>query len=224
MVPTILLLLILIPIVASEGQTAEAETLLRFKSSLKNSTRLKSWNGTSPVPCSADADRSSWAGVLCNKGKVWGIKLEDMGLAGSIDVAALSKLQGLRSVSLMGNAFKGPVPNFFKLAALKNVYLSRNEFSGKVQARAFAGMTWLKKLHLAKNSFSGRIPAELAALPRLIVLRLEGNEFEGPIPDFPHDRLKVFNVSTNKLSGEIPHGLRHFSNSSFSGKLRFHIL
>lgn len=83
----------------------------------------------------------------------------------------------------------------------------------------FEGMTKLKKVWLAENKFTGPIPASLAALPKLIELRLEGNKFTGKLPNFPDIKFISFDVSNNELEGKIPATLSKIDPKSFSGEL-----
>ncbi|KAJ1408170.1 Serine-threonine/tyrosine-protein kinase, catalytic domain [Sesbania bispinosa] len=55
----------------------------------------------------AKGDHNNWRGVLCNQGKVWGLKLENMGLKGFIDVDSLKELPYLRTISFMNNDLEG---------------------------------------------------------------------------------------------------------------------
>ncbi|KAL6496429.1 actin-regulating kinase prk1 [Orobanche gracilis] len=206
----VLLMVVFFHVVTVASSESEAKILIKFKESLKNARALSNWDNSKP-PC------NGWNGVLCEKGHVWGLKLENMGLGGVIDVETLGKLTKLRTVSFMNNNFNGPLPNLSKLGVLKSIYLSNNKFSGEILADTFDGMLSLKKLHLANNVFSGSIPTTLATLPKLVELRLENNRFEGEVPRFQQDRLRDFNVSNNELIGPIPQTLRHFNASSFSG-------
>ncbi|KAL6585643.1 actin-regulating kinase prk1 [Orobanche minor] len=206
----VLLMIVFFHVVSVASSESEAEILIKFKESLKNARALSNWDNSKP-PC------NGWNGVLCEKGHVWGLKLENMGLGGVIDVETLGKLTELRTVSFMNNNLDGPLPNLSKLGVLKSIYLSNNKFSGEIPADTFDGMLSLKKLHMANNAFVGSIPTMLATLPKLVELRLENNGFDGEIPRFQQDRLRDFNVSKNELIGPIPQTLRHFNASSFSG-------
>lgn len=194
--------------------TSDAEILVKFKQSLKNADALSSWD-ENKSPC--NGDHEIWNGVLCEQGTVWGLKLENMGLKGVIDVQALAQMTNLRTISFMNNKFDGSLPDLHKITAIKTIYLSYNQFSGEIPQNAFTGMSSLKKIYLANNKLSGSIPESLTALPRLKELMLENNEFVGLIPPFPQDRLKVFNVSNNKLEGEIPNSLGGIDASAFNG-------
>ncbi|KAF8392766.1 hypothetical protein HHK36_021003 [Tetracentron sinense] len=211
--PPTLLLLMLLCVVAS-CDASDSDVLFKFKESLANDTALGNWNA-STSPCSGN--KGNWVGVLCSKGTVLGLQLENMGLMGLIDVDSLMGLPNLRTVSFMNNSFEGPMPDIKKLGALKSLFLSNNNFSGEIPDEAFAGMGSLKKIYLANNEFTGKIPLSLVAVPRLLQLRLEGNQFQGKIPDFRQKDLRAFNVSNNELEGKIPAGLSKMDTSSFSG-------
>jgi len=196
---------------------SDSENLLKLKDSFQNyGSSLDSWNSSTP-PCTVG--HANWHGILCYEGKVWGVKLENMGLKGVIDIESLQALPYLRTLSFMNNNLEGSWPEIHRLAGLKSVYLSHNKFSGEIPYRAFEGLKWLKKVHLSHNRFSGYIPASLTQLPRLIELRLEGNEFTGPIPIFHHlNRLRSFSVANNQLQGQIPSTVSRMPTSSFSGE------
>ncbi|GMH21998.1 hypothetical protein Nepgr_023841 [Nepenthes gracilis] len=200
--------------VAASDAANEAEALVKFRDSLHHNEAIPNWN-PSTAPCSGDS--SNWVGVICLNGSVWGLQLENMGLSGKIDVDELTRLNNLRTLSIMNNKFQGEIPDLRRLTKLRSIYLSNNQFSGEIPDDGFSGMTALRRLFLANNSFTGKIPTSLTTLPRLVELRLEGNRFEGGIPNFePLDSLAL-NAANNQLEGPIPPGLRNLSANSFSG-------
>ncbi|XP_059458959.1 pollen receptor-like kinase 4 [Corylus avellana] len=199
---------------SSSFSASDAEILTKFKASLAHSKALKNWD-PDVIPC--EGNRGNWVGVICLNGNVRGLQLENMGLMGTIDVDCLVTLSFLRTLSLMNNTFTGPIPDVKKLSALKSLYLSYNHFSGEIPDAAFEGMRSLKKVFLTNNEFTGRIPLSLASLPRLMLLGLDGNKFDGLIPDFHQKNLKKFNVSNNDLKGPIPASLSKMDSNSFSG-------
>ncbi|KAK6152110.1 hypothetical protein DH2020_014745 [Rehmannia glutinosa] len=146
--PIFLIFVALFHFVIVASSESEAEILIKFKESLKNNGALSNWDSSKP-PC------NGWHGIKCERGLVWGLKLENMGLSGVIDVETLAKLQELRTISFMHNNFDGSLPNFARLGALKSIYLSYNKFSGEISPGTFDGMFSLKKLHLANNAFFG---------------------------------------------------------------------
>ncbi|XWS08374.1 hypothetical protein CRYUN_Cryun41cG0074200 [Craigia yunnanensis] len=200
---------------SSWGET-EAKILLRFKNSLSNyDPALADWNNSGPSPCSGNLP--NWTGLRCSNGAVFGLKLESMGLMGVIDIDTLTGLPLLRTLSFMNNSFGGPLPDVNKLISLKALYLSYNLFSGEIREDGFAGMNALQKVYLARNNFSGKIPKSVAALPRLSQLSLEGNRFEGQIPDFEQKDLVMVNLANNQLEGRIPYSLSKMNSSFFAG-------
>ncbi|XP_019183531.1 PREDICTED: pollen receptor-like kinase 2 [Ipomoea nil] len=215
-IAAVVLAFVFLRLAAPSSSKTEADTLLKFKESLKNATALASWNtAKARAPCAAG--RTTWPGVLCDGDKVLGLSLNGMGLSGSIDVDSLLELPSFLVFGAMDNNFHGPLPAFKKLSALKFLYLSRNKFSGVIPDDAFVGMESLKKVHLAFNEFSGAIPTSLASSRTLIELMLEDNMFYGKLPDFSQERLSVANFSDNNLEGEIPPILSTLGASSFAG-------
>ncbi|XP_027343200.1 pollen receptor-like kinase 1 [Abrus precatorius] len=212
--PSWIIFILLLHVIASSG-ASDSELLLKVKDNLQITNHvLTSWN-TSSSPCTHD--HSHWRGVLCYQGRVWGLKLENMGLKGLIDVDSLKQLPSLRTLSFMNNDFDGTWPEVNKIVGLKSLYLSNNKFSGEIPPKTFEGMQWLKKIHLSNNQFSGAIPASLAILPRLMELRLEGNKFNGTIPELRQSKFKSFSVANNQLHGPIPVTVSKMPVSSFSG-------
>ncbi|KAK7369832.1 hypothetical protein VNO80_11877 [Phaseolus coccineus] len=215
----IIFILFQAPLFLLYSAAPDFELLLKLKDNLENyGSSLDSWNSTTP-PC--NVGHANWHGILCYEGKVWGVKLENMGLTGVIDIESLKDLPYLRTLSFMNNNLEGSWPEIHHLVGLKSIYLSNNKFSGEIPYRAFEGLKWLKKIHLSNNQFSGFIPTSVTLLPRLIELRLDGNDFTGPIPHFHHlNRLRSFNVANNELQGQIPHTISRMPVSSFAGNER----
>ncbi|CAN1306175.1 Pollen receptor-like kinase 4 [Linum perenne] len=203
----------MLPTPAKSG-TLQSDALLKFKVGVGNNPALETWD---PMIDPCNGERSNWAGVLCTQGNVWGLQLEHMQLTGIVDVDALSSIDNFRTLSLMDNRLGGPLPEVKKLGKLKSLFLSNNYFSGQIPDGAFEGMGSLKTLYLANNDFSGRIPLSITTLPRVTVIKLDGNEFQGRIPDFQQKFLRVVNLANNELEGPIPKSLTRMNPSSFSG-------
>lgn len=195
--------------VPSLGDTND-QILMSFKSFLSNDAALNNW-GNEPNLC-------KWTGSLCHDHTFYGLRLENMGLSGKIDVDTLLQLSTLTSFSVMNNSFEGPMPEFKKLVRLRALFLSNNKFSGDIPDDAFEGMKYLKRVFFAENGFTGHIPQSLANLPRLWDLDLRGNSFGGNIPEFQQKDFRVFNLSNNQLEGPIPKSLSNQDPSSFAGK------
>ncbi|KAG6504443.1 hypothetical protein ZIOFF_036776 [Zingiber officinale] len=211
------ILVVLLFVLARRALTSpDADVLLTFKATITDaSAALATWRPDSE-PCVGKVTK--WTGVICDgDGSVVGLRLENMNLAGVIDVGPLAALPRLRSFSVMNNGFAGTMPEFGKLTSLKSVYLSTNKFSGVLPDAAFSGMGWLKKLYLSRNQFTGSIPASVAGLPRLLELGLDSNEFSGAIPEFRSKELKMVNLSNNNLEGNIPENIRKMDATLFAG-------
>ncbi|TKY74620.1 LRR receptor serine/threonine-protein kinase [Spatholobus suberectus] len=187
-----------------------AQVLMNFKSFLSNADALKNWGDQSIGLC-------SWIGILCFNQTFHGLRLENMGLSGTINVDTLLELSVLNSFSVINNSFEGPMPAFKKLVRLRALFLSNNKFSGEIPDDAFEGMTSLKRVFLAENGFTGHIPISLAKLPKLLDVDIHGNSFEGNIPEFQQRDFRVFNLSNNQLEGPIPQSLINKDPSSFAG-------
>ncbi|PIN08480.1 Serine/threonine protein kinase [Handroanthus impetiginosus] len=202
--------LLIFPLTSS---ISESEALLKLKESFANATSLDSWKpGTQPC-----AKNQRWIGILCENGVVWGLRLGNSGLSGKIDVDALVSLSGLRSLSFVGNAFSGPIPEFHRMNNLRGLYLSRNQFSGEILSDYFTKLAGLRKIWLSENRFSGPIPSSLAGLSHLMELHLEDNQFSGTIPLLEQASLISVNFSNNNLEGEVPSGMSKFGADSFKG-------
>jgi hypothetical protein len=200
---------------------AAADALLRLKAGINDSGgALGSWSPDTSPCGDGDGGGASWKGVMCNRDGVHGLQLEGMGLSGVLDLRALTSLPGpgLRTLSFMDNDFAGPLPDVKALSGLRALFLSGNKFSGVIPADAFAGMGSLKKVVLSNNDFTGPIPASLADAPRLLELQLNGNKFQGKIPDLKQDELTAVNLANNELEGEIPPSLKFTPPDMFAGE------
>ncbi|KAI4330210.1 hypothetical protein MLD38_028512 [Melastoma candidum] len=145
--------------------------------------------------------------------------------------SSISGLKVVSSVLLSGNNFSGQIPpEICQLIELTVLDLTRNGLSGqiptcitnltKLQKLEMGGnrltgpipsslSSWasLTELDLSRNQLIGNIPKELGALPVLNYLDLSRNLLSGEIPaELALLRLNRFNVSDNRLSGQIPSG------------------
>ncbi|RWR91552.1 pollen receptor-like protein kinase 1 [Cinnamomum micranthum f. kanehirae] len=193
---------------------SETTELLKLKGSLGNTGELHGW-ALDSIPC--HVNKSTWKGVICENGAVFGLRLENMSLTGHVDMDALIGLPGLRMVSFQNNSLQGSIlDQLGKLGPLRLVFLSDNQFSGVIPANAFEGKGSLRRVHLSRNKFSGPIPVSLTGLSKLVELKLDGNQFTGEIPDFPQQDLQL-DVSNNELEGPIPADLSKMNSGCFAG-------
>ncbi|WVZ87443.1 hypothetical protein U9M48_034079 [Paspalum notatum var. saurae] len=151
-----------------------------------------------PSPC-------SHPGVTCTaSGQIVRLVLESAGLNGTFPPATLSRLAGLRVLSLKSNALHGPVPDLSPLANLKALYLAGNRFSGPFPP-SLASLRRLRSIDLSGNRLSGALPPGIElAFPHLTLLRLDANHFNGSLPAWNQPTLKLLNVSYNNFSGPVP--------------------
>ncbi|XP_022985305.1 inactive leucine-rich repeat receptor-like serine/threonine-protein kinase At1g60630 isoform X1 [Cucurbita maxima] len=203
----LVLLVCVLPLV----RAGDAEALLALKASLDPGNSLP-WRGSSIC---------SWQGVKeCTNGRVTKLVLEHLNLSGVLNDKILNRLDQLRVLSFKGNSLSGQIPDLSGLVNLKSLYLSDNNLSGEFPS-SISDLHRLKVVVVSGNQISGPIPDSLLKLRRLYVLHLQDNQFSGSIPPFKQTSLRFFNVSNNRLSGDIPvtPTLVRFNVSSFSGNL-----
>lgn len=159
----------------------DRDALLALKAVFKNSFLDANWTG--PL-CNLN-NTTSWYGIECSGGRVTGISLESLGLAGEFRPDALANLTELQTLSFKNNSLSGNLMDFSN-----NRKLRRVDFSG--------------------NRFRGKIPASLLRLPLLESLQLHNNNnnnnlvsrrnLSGKIPIIK--RVKIFShVADNTTSG-----------------------
>ncbi|KAG6466835.1 hypothetical protein ZIOFF_075371 [Zingiber officinale] len=203
----------------------DRHVLLQFKDSFSAAggggstpAALASWGAADDHPCVPKRFASSWAGVFCDDdAHVSTLLMNDMALAGSLNLGLLSDLPRLRHLSFINNSFDGGMPDITKLPVLKSIYLSGNRFSGHLRDDLFQPMRALKKVWLSRNNFSGQIPSSLISPEKLMEVGLDGNMFEGEIPPLWQPDLHLVNVAFNDLEGPIPAGLANMSTTFFQG-------
>ena len=135
----------------------------------------------------------TWFGVRCYRGRVAGIFLDGASLAGTVAPLILG-LGRIRALFVRKNSLSGTLP------PLDNSTAS----------------PWLRHLLVSHNRLSGSLRISLGAL---LTLRAEHNGFIGGLDALCVPRLRSFNVSGNKLAGEISSDLSRFPSSAFSGNL-----
>ncbi|XP_052200472.1 probable leucine-rich repeat receptor-like protein kinase At1g68400 [Diospyros lotus] len=183
----------------------DAEPLMAFKAASDASNKLYTWN--------ASTNLCTWYGVSCLQNRVSRLVLEGLDLHGTFQ--PLTSLTQLRVLSLKQNQLSGPIPDLSNFTALKLLFLSDNEFSGGFPA-SVTSLFRLYRLDLSYNNLSAQIPAEVNRLTHLLTLRLEENGFSGSITQLDLPNLQDFNVSGNRLAGEIPKSLSSFPASAFA--------
>jgi Leucine-rich repeat (LRR) protein len=127
----------------------------------------------------------------------------------------LSIFQGLRELRLDGTQRTGTIPAWLgERTFLDTLVLADNAFdSGPVPD--FAADSSLLFLDLGNTGRTGLLPATLAQNnPNLIVLRLDRNALQGPIPEAWASLrdLRTLRLESNRLSGALPRWLMDFGH------------
>ncbi|XP_040382261.1 probable leucine-rich repeat receptor-like protein kinase At1g68400 [Oryza brachyantha] len=132
-----------------------------------------------------------WIGVRCSRGRVVGVFLDNASLVGS-------------------------VAPLLELAQLSVLTVRRNSLSGRLPPLDNSTSPRLRHLLVSHNRLSGGLTL---SLPSLVTLRAEHNSFHGGLRALSVPMARSFNVSRNKLDGEISGELSRFPSSSFGGNL-----
>lgn len=116
-------------------------------------------------------------------------------------------LNSLNFLNLSRNMLTGDFPEWIgNLSSLKTLDLSSNGFTGYLHS-SIGNLKSLSFLSLASNNLSGEIPSSLGFCTQLSITRLRGNTFTGSIPKELFDlSLNEIDLSNNELSGFIPSG------------------
>ncbi|XP_047977661.1 LRR receptor-like serine/threonine-protein kinase EFR isoform X2 [Salvia hispanica] len=128
-------------------------------------------------------------------------------------------LQNLIALHLSSNYLTGLIPDqISSLRAINTLDLSYNLFLGNIP-NTTADLESLEFLYLSNNMLNGSIPESLGEVRGLRELDLSSNNLSGLIPvSLENLDLKSFNVSHNKLEGQIPDKgcFANFTAESFS--------
>uniref|UniRef100_A0A804I4E6 non-specific serine/threonine protein kinase n=1 Tax=Musa acuminata subsp. malaccensis TaxID=214687 RepID=A0A804I4E6_MUSAM len=120
-------------------------------------------------------------------------------LSGSIP-KELGKLTSLISLSIGTNNFTGPIPlELGNLTNLQKLYINSCGASGEFPS-TISGLSSLQELWASDNNFTGKFPD--FSRTSLVILRIQGNSFEGPIPSSLSNMTKV----TDLRIGDIQNG------------------
>ncbi|RVW59897.1 putative LRR receptor-like serine/threonine-protein kinase [Vitis vinifera] len=184
---------------------------------------------------STKSSHCSWYGISCNapQQRVSAINLSNMGLEGTIapQVGNLSflisldlsnnyfyaslpkdigKCKELQQLNLFNNKLVGSIPEAIcNLPKLEELYLGNNHLIGEIPKK-MSDLLNLKILSFPMNNLTGSIPATIFNLSSLLNISLSYNSLSGSLPmDIcnTNPKLKVLNLSSNHLSGQIPNGL-----------------
>ena len=126
----------------------------------------------------------------------------------SIDsfVTTLSRLSGLRVLSLVSLGIWGPLPDkIHRLSSLEVLDLSSNFMFGSIPPK-ISSMVKLQALTLDANFFNDTVPNWMDSLNNLTSLCLKNNRFKGQIPSSVSRIAMLMEIalSHNELSGKLP--------------------
>ena len=188
----------------NKGLLADCDALLNIMGDLVGDGPGLDWSVDTPV--------DDWQGVAAGSGRVTGIFLADIGLAGTIP-AEISGLSALKGLTLRDNDLIGEIPDLSALDNLEVLNLKGNSLSGSIPA-TLGDMASIDKLWLYSNDLTGTIPAELSRATTLRQIRLNDNGLTGEIPsELGHlPRLRYLVLSRNSLTGGIPSDLGNAVN------------
>ncbi|XP_030456535.1 MDIS1-interacting receptor like kinase 2-like [Syzygium oleosum] len=219
LVATLALFTIFVIPLPAHASPAEAQALLKWKSSLGNHSvsSLSSWT---PSPRNATSSNSTvspcaWYGISYNRaGSVIRINLTSTYVEGTLDEFPFSTLSHLMYMDLSVNSLSGHIPpQIGLLSNLTYLDLSINRFSGKIPLE-ISRLTKLEVLHLVSNELNGSIPQEIGQLHLLNEVALYSNQLDGSIPSSLGNlsKLTTLYVYNNSLSGSIPPEIGNMTN------------
>ncbi|XP_050377334.1 receptor-like protein EIX2 isoform X3 [Argentina anserina] len=117
------------------------------------------------------------------------------------------QFQNLNSLNMGKNKFSGEIPSWLGNLKMNRILrLHENNFSGELPS--LENCTGLQLVDLGNNNLSGKIPTWIGeSLPRLVILRLRSNKFNGFIPLSLCNlaTIHVLDLSHNNISGALPH-------------------
>ncbi|KAF7088896.1 hypothetical protein CFC21_091966 [Triticum aestivum] len=182
----------------------EGEALLRWKSTLLNSTYLSSWSHAEST--------CNWFGVTCgHAGHVTALDLSWLSLNGTLDALYFPAFRNITTLDLCGNNLVGTIPeNISLLLTLTYLDLSNNYFVG-VTPHQLGKLPWIHYIDLGNNYLTNPDPAKFLPLSTVQTLHLNDNNLNGTFPQFilnrTNVRLEDLDLSGNFFSGSIPETL-----------------
>ncbi|KAL0684779.1 hypothetical protein Bca4012_051627 [Brassica carinata] len=169
-----------------------------------------------------------------DNGNLINLKILSLGnnlLTGALPTS-LGKLSGLEEFSVGSNKMSGEIPSSLgNITRLESLWLFNNSFEGSIPpsiGKSVGRLEHLGTLSVAHNRLSGKLPETLGKCLLMVQLDLQGNSFDGTIPDISGLLgIKEVDFSNNNLSGSIPGYFANFSSlehlnlsiNNFEGKV-----
>ena len=167
-------------------------------------------------PENMDDDFSDFADSDLGLGKgriITGLKLFDNGLVSESLPLELVQLKYLHLLDLGSNNLEGTIDTYFsKFTHLRELYLNKNAFFGRLDVNMTNGLEKLKVLSLGHNSLTGEVEDRfLENLVSIENLSLEYNKLTGTIPTVLGSMVSLQHIRLggNSMHGEIPSSLEY---------------
>ncbi|KAL3327873.1 hypothetical protein AABB24_035507 [Solanum stoloniferum] len=212
--------LVLLFLIELAKGSLDLDALLEFKKGvLKDPSGkvLSSWDSKSLGP---NGCPKNWYGIGCSDGHVTSIELNDVGLVGVLDFAAISGLKMLQNLSVANNQLSGKITEEVGLImSLEFLDLSKNMFSGSIPSK-LTSLKNLVSLNLSVNSLDGMVPTGFASLEKLKYLDLHSNVFSIDIMLLLASLgdVEYVDLSSNKFVGSLD---LQVGNSSFVSSIQY---
>ncbi|XP_058072518.1 protein STRUBBELIG-RECEPTOR FAMILY 2-like [Magnolia sinica] len=204
-------------------------------SALNYPPRLTGWKSVGGDPCGED-----WKGISCTETSVQSIKIDGLGINGTLGLQ-LSSLLSLKYFDAGFNNIQGEIPSnlppnathinlsfnqisqnipssFASVKYLRYLNLSHNSLSGPI-GNIFTDLLNLKQLDLSYNNFSGDLPVSFSNLTNLKILHLQNNQFTGLVTFLAKLPLSELNIQNNCFSGVVPKHFENIPNLSIEGNV-----
>ncbi|XWS44855.1 hypothetical protein CRYUN_Cryun15aG0085200 [Craigia yunnanensis] len=119
---------------------------------------------------------------------------------GFLKEEAIGLFKNLQVLDLGDNWIAGVLPNFGSLPGLRVLRLGKNQLFGPVRAELLQGFVPLEELDLSHNGFTGSI--RVINSTTLKVLNLSSNQLSGDLPSSLRS-CETVDLSSNMISGDI---------------------
>ncbi|KAL3700921.1 hypothetical protein R1sor_018943 [Riccia sorocarpa] len=205
----------------------DSTALQEFKAEFQDNDVFGSWlsgtNCCSFVECNSGGRVESIT-IVADRYGVYP-RLNHTGVVG----ASLGKLTALKSLTLIGVRFYGPIPTAWKsLTNLTLLYGVLNNFTGKIPPEV-GKLRNLDKLQLYVGNLEGSLPVAICQLTKLSRLEIESQLLSGPLPRCITKlvNLQSFSLKDNRFSTPIASSLGsllslqylNLENNHFSGTI-----
>ncbi|GMI67887.1 sucrose-induced receptor kinase 1 [Hibiscus trionum] len=119
---------------------------------------------------------------------------------GFLKEEAIGLFKNLQVLDLGDNSIAGELPSFGSLPGLRVLRLGKNQLFGPVPVELLEGFVPLEELDLSRNGFTGSIP--IINSTTLKVLNLSSNQLSGDLPSSLIS-CEMVDLSSNIISGDV---------------------